>query len=70
LIESALASGQLKQAAKLADLATTRKFLTPGEYYFAPLDLAVRKTAAAIQAVTTPAAGQSEMNLPARGAAQ
>jgi len=70
LIESALSSGQLKQAAKLADLATTRKFLTPGEFYFAPLDLALRKTTAAIQAATAPAATPSEMNLPARGAAQ
>jgi hypothetical protein len=52
LIESALGSGQLKQAAKLADLATEHKFLGSGELYFAPLDLALRKTAAAIQAVS------------------
>jgi hypothetical protein len=70
LIESALASGQLKQAAKLADLATTRKFLTPGEYYFAPLDLALRKTTAAIQAATAAPAAGAELNLPARGAGQ
>jgi hypothetical protein len=54
LIDSALWFGQIRQAATLAKLATQRKFLTTGEFYFAPLDMACRKTAAAIEAIGAP----------------
>jgi spermidine synthase len=50
LIESSLRSGQLKQAQTFYKLATEKKFLTAGEFYFAPLDLACRKVAAAMEA--------------------
>jgi hypothetical protein len=34
-------------------MARVGKLLTPGEFYFAPLDLACRKTAVAVEALAT-----------------
>jgi hypothetical protein len=53
LIEISLREGKLKQAQTLADMARAGKLLAAGEFYFAPLDLACRKTAAAVEAVST-----------------
>jgi spermidine synthase len=56
LIETSLREGKLKQAQMLVDLARAGKLLAAGEFYFAPLDLACRKTAAAIDAASNAAA--------------
>jgi spermidine synthase len=52
LIETSLRTGQVKQAQALADMARMGKLLVSGEYYYAPLDLACRKAAAAGEAPT------------------
>jgi hypothetical protein len=52
LIETSLRTGQVKQAQALADMARMGKLLVSGEYYYAPLDLACRKAAAAGEAAT------------------
>jgi spermidine synthase len=52
LIETSLREGKLKQAQTLTDMARAGKLLAAGEFYFAPLDLACRKTTAAVEALS------------------